>query len=130
MKITLNDYVLAGGQAAHEEPTHLSIRGRRQVALLQKIRAEAVEAVNRGNLKLELRFQVGRRHPSAKAAGDHLLRHASQLTQAGGTLTIDLEDAQHTTYHLDHAALEAVDIEGQGNASYTTYTIIGGLLHV
>ena len=128
MKITLNDHILAGGISTNEEPTHLFIRGRRQVALLQKIRAESIEAMNRGNLQLELRFQVGRRHASIQAAHDHLLRHASQLTHAGGTVLIALEDDKQSCYQLPHAVLEQVEIYIQGNASYTTYTLIGGCL--
>ena len=129
MKITLNSYPLAGGKANNELPSHFSIRGKRQIQILQAIRAQAVQTINRGNLQTQITFVVGRRHKSQQEAERYALTHASSLMQAGGTLCIELEDKGQRSFQLDNASLENIDVRYHGNASYTTYNILGGLLH-
>jgi hypothetical protein len=128
MKITLNNQVLAGGMEINENPTHFHIQGKRHIQIVQRIRAQSVQTLNRGNLQIQIIFEVGRKHRSQKEAERHALVHASQLAQANGMLFIELEDKEHQCYQLEHASLENIEIHYIGNASYTRYTILGGIL--
>ena len=128
MKITLNSHILAGGKSNNEFPSHFNIRGKRQIQILQAIRATAIQTINRGNLQTQITFEVGRRHPSQQDSEQYALTHASSLIQASGTLLIELEDPNNRTFQLENASLEDIEVRYQGNASYTTYTILGGKL--
>lgn len=127
MKITLNGHILAGGLTANEEPIHMTISAQRMLQLVKTIRASSIQTYDRGNLQICLTFEVGRRHKSQAEASQHMLLHASALTQAHGTLTLDLENGE--TFLLESATLQTIKTRTQGNASYTTYEIYGGNLH-
>ena len=129
MKITLNEHVLAGGNAAHEQPEHFEIEGQRHMQILQAIRADNVQTFNRGNLQIQLKFIVGRRHKTAAEAVRHALTHACVLMHASGPLHIDLEDKAQHQLTLESATLQHIKTRYHGNASYTTYEIYGGNLH-
>ncbi|MGX8717197.1 MAG: hypothetical protein ACSW8C_04390, partial [bacterium] len=62
MKITLNEHILAGGNAVDEQPEHFEIDGQRHMQILQAIRADNVQTFNRGNLQIRIVFVVGRHH--------------------------------------------------------------------
>ena len=129
MKITLNEHILAGGNAAHEQPEHFEIEGQRHMQILQAIRADNVQTFNRGNLQIQLKFTVGRRHKTAAEAVQHALTHACALMHASGSLHIDLEDKAQRQLTLESATLQHIKTRYKGNASYTTYEIYGGNLH-
>ena len=129
MKITLNEYILAGGDAAHEQPEHFEIEGQRHMQILQAIRADNIQTFNRGNLQIQLKFTVGRRHKTAAEAIQHALTHACTLMHASGQLNIDLEDKAQRQLTLESATLQHIKTHYKGNASYTTYEIYGGNLH-
>ena len=129
MKITLNDHILAGGNAAHEQPEHFEIEGQRSMQILQAIRADNVQTFNRGNLQIQITFTVGRRHKTAAEAVQHALTHACTLMHASGRLNIDLEDKAQRQFTLESATLQHIKTRYKGNASYTTYEIYGGNLH-
>ena len=129
MKITLNEHILAGGNAAHEQPEHFEIEGQRHMQILQAMRAENIQTFNRGNLQIQLKFTVGRRHKTAAEAIQHALTHACALTHASGPLRIDLEDKAQRQLTLESATLQHIKTRYKGNASYTTYEIYGGNLH-
>ncbi len=129
MKITLNEQILAGGNAIHENPTHFEIDGQRNVQILKTVRASHIQTFDRGNLKIRLSFEVGRRHKTQTEAIQHTLTHACKLAQANGSLIIDLEDKQPHRFCLDSATIQHIQTTYKGNASYTTYEIYGGELH-
>ncbi len=130
MKITLNEHVLAGGNDANENPTHLQISGQRQLQFIKTIQSPYVQTQDRGNLQIKVSFDVGRRHKTQASAIQHILTHASRLSNAGGCLKIDLEDNTHQRFCLESATLNRIETYYKGNASYTTYEIYGGNLHV
>ena len=129
MKITLNDHILAGGNAAHEQPEHFEIEGRRNMQILQAIRADNIQTFNRGNLQIQLKFTVGRHHKTAAEAVRHALTHACALMHASGRLNMDLEDKAQRQFTLESATLQHIKTRYKGNASYATYEIYGGNLH-
>ena len=129
MKITLNDHILAGGNAVHEQPEHFEIEGHRNMQILQAIQADNVRTFNRGNLQIRLCFTVGRRHKTGAEAVQHALTHACTLMHASGALIIDLEDRTQQQFTLESATLQHIKTRYKGNATYTTYEIYGGNLH-
>ena len=129
MKITLNDHILAGGSAAHEQPEHFEIEGQRSMQILQAIRSDNIQTFNRGNLQIKLLFTVGRHHKTAAEAVQHALTHACTLLHASGKLNISLEDKTQRQFTLESATLQHIKTRYNGNASYTTYEIYGGNLH-
>lgn len=129
MKITLNEHILAGGNAVREQPEHFEIEGQRAMQILQAIRADNVQTFNRGNLQIKLEFTVGRHHKTAVEAVEHALNHACALMHASGTLCISLEDKDRHQFTLESATLQHVKTHYKGNASYTTYEIYGGNLY-
>lgn len=134
MKITLKtnqkSYVLAGGIAANEEPTHLFVTAERILQSVKAIRAAAVQTYDRGNLQIRLTFDVGRLHHNQSAAMEHMLVHASEIAHAHGEVLIQSEDSKVRSITLESATLASVQTHYKGNASYTTYEIYGGKLHV
>lgn len=129
MKITLNEHVLAGGNAVDEQPEHFEIDGQRHMQILQAIRADNVQTFNRGNLQIRIVFVVGRHHKTATEAVQHALTHACALMHASGKLMIALEDKAQHQFTLESATLQHIKTRYKGNASYTTYEIYGGNLH-
>lgn len=129
MKITLNEQILAGGNERNENPVHFEIDGQRNVQILKTVRAPHIQTFDRGNLKIRLSFEVGRRHKTQTEAIQHTLTHACKLAQANGSLIIDLEDKQPHRFCLDSATIQHIQTTYKGNASYTTYEIYGGKLH-
>ena len=130
MKITLNKHILAGGNAVHEQPTRFEFEGQRNLQILQAIHAETVKTVDRGNLQVKLIFEVGRHHKTQSEAIQHALTHACALSHANGDLIITLEDKQTHQITLQSATLQRIKTHYKGNASYTTYEIYGGNIHV
>ena len=134
MKITLKtnqkSYVLAGGIAANEEPTHLFVTAERILQSVKAIRAAAVQTYDRGNLQICLTFDVGRLHHNQSAAMEHMLVHASEIAHAHDEVLIQSEGSRVRTLTLESATLASVQTHYKGNASYTTYEIYGGRLHV
>ena len=129
MKITINQHILAGGDATHENPTHFEINGQRNVQILKTVRSPNVQTFDRGNLEIKLSFEVGRRHKTQMDAIQHALIHACELAQVNGQLIIELEDKEKRCFCLDSATVQRVQTKYNGNASYTTYEIYGGKLH-
>ncbi len=129
MKITLNDHILAAGNAHHEQPEHFEIDGQRNMQILQAIRSDNIRTFNRGNLQIKIVFTVGRHHKTASEAIHHALTHACALIHASGTLNIALEDKAQQQFSLESATLYHIKTHYKGNASYTTYEIYGGNLH-
>ena len=134
MKITLKtaseSYVLAGGTALNEEPAHLSVAAERTLQSVKAVRAASVQTYDRGNLQIRLIFEVGRLHGDQSAAMEHMLVHASKIAHAHGEILIQPEDSRARTLTLESATLASVQTRCKGNASYTTYEIYGGELHV
>lgn len=134
MKITLKtnqkSYILAGGLAANEEPTHIFVTAERILQSVKAIRATAVQTYDRGNLQIRLTFDVGRLHHDQSAAMEHMLVHASEIAHAHGEVLIQSEGSRIRTLTLESATLASVQTHYKGNASYTTYEIYGGRLHV
>ena len=134
MKITLKtnqkSYILAGGLAANEEPTHIFVTAERILQSVKAIRATAVQTYDRGNLQIRLTFDVGRLHHDQSAAMEHMLVHASEIAHAHGEGLIQSEGSRIRTLTLESATLASVQTHYKGNASYTTYEIYGGRLHV
>ena len=134
MKITLKtaskSYVLAGGLAVNEEPTHMSVTAERALQSVKAIRAASVQTYDRGNLQIRLVFEVGRLHNDQSAATEHMLVHASEIAHAHGEVLIQSEGSRVRTLTLESATLASVQTHYKGNASYTTYEIYGGKLHV
>lgn len=134
MKITLKtdqkSYVLAGGMVANEEPTHLFVTAERTLQSVKAIRAASVQTYDRGNLQIRLTFDVGRLHNDQSAAMEHMLVHASEIAHAHGELQIQSEGTKERSLTLESATLASVQTHYKGNASYTTYEIYGGKLHV
>lgn len=134
MKITLKtaskSYVLAGGTALNEEPTHMTVTAERTLQSVKAIRAASVQTYDRGNLQIRLTFEVGRLHGDQSAAMEHMLVHASEIAHAHGEVLIQSEGSRVRTLTLESATLASVQTHYKGNASYTTYEIYGGKLHV
>ncbi len=130
MKITLNEHILANGNLTNENPIHFEISGQRNLQIIKAIQAPNVQTLDRGNLQIKLTFQVGRRHKSQNDAIQHMLVHASELVKAHGTLKIELEDSLNRSFVLESATLQRIQTQYRGNASYSTYEIYGGHLHV
>ena len=134
MKITLKtdqkSYVLAGGTAVNEEPTHISVTAERTLQSVKAVRAASVQTYDRGNLQVRLVFEVGRLHNDQSAAMEHMLVHASEIAHAHGEVLIQSEGSRVRTLTLESATLTSVQTHYKGNASYTTYEIYGGRLHV
>ena len=134
MKITLKtdqkSYVLAGGMVANEEPTHLFVTAERTLQSVKAIRAASVQTYDRGNLQIRLTFDVGRLHNDQSAAMEHMLVHASEIAHAHGEVLIQSEGSRVRTLTLESATLASIQTHYKGNASYTTYEIYGGRLHV
>lgn len=129
MKIKLNEQILAGGNECNENPTYFEMDGQRNVQILKTVRTPHIQTFDRGNLKIKLSFEIGRRHKTQTEAIQHTLTHACKLEQANGQLIIDLEDKQHHRFFLDSATIQHIQTTYKGNASYTTYEIYGGKLH-
>ena len=134
MKITLKtasqSYVLAGGLTMNEEPTHMSVTAERSLQSVRAIRAASVQTYDRGNLQIRLTFDVGRLHDNQSAAVEHMLVHASEIAYEHGELLMQSEGSQVRSLTLESATLASVQTHYKGNASYTTYEIYGGKLHV
>ena len=129
MKITLNEQILAGGNKSNENPTHFEIDGQRNIQILKTVRSPHIQTFDRGNLKIKLSFEVGRRHKSQTDAIQHALIHACELAQAHGQLILELEDKHTRRFCLESATIQHIQTKYKGNASYTTYEIYGGELH-
>ncbi len=129
MKITLNQQILAGGNAINENPNNFAIDGQRNIQILKTVRSPHVQTFDRGNLQIKLSFEVGRRHKTQTEAIQHTLTHACELAQANGQLIIELEDKQQRCFYLESATIQHIQTQYKGNASYTTYEIYGGQLH-
>ena len=123
MKITLKtdqkSYVLAGGTAVNEEPTHISVTAERTLQSVKAVRAASVQT-----------YDVGRLHHNQSAAMEHMLVHASEIAHAHGEVLIQSEGSRVRTLTLESATLASIQTHYKGNASYTTYEIYGGRLHV
>ena len=52
MKITLNQQILAGGNAVNENPNNFSIDGQRNIQILKTVRSPHVQTFDRGNLQI------------------------------------------------------------------------------
>ena len=130
MKITLNQHILSNGISTNENPIHFEISGQRNLQIIKAIQAPNVQTIDRGNLQTKVTFQVGRCHKSQQEAIQHMLVHASDIVNAHGTLQIDLEDKTSRRFVLESATLQRIQTHYKGNASYTTYEIYGGNLHV
>jgi len=127
MKILFGIVALAQGLALRESPRQFTLETTRATQVATALRADAVQAIDRGNAQNLVRFAVTRRHPDLETALEFALTHAATLAAAGPVLTFVLEDGPGTAeLYMADAVVRAVLCTPTGLATDTRYEFIGG----
>jgi hypothetical protein len=127
MRIFFGDINLASGIEYGEAPIDFRLLGQRSVQLLTTIRGDEAKAVDRGNMTMRLEFRVRKRHDTAEAAQDYVIRHASKLRDLETDLTM-VNEPGNTEFYLKNAVLHSVESMSNGNVSEHFYKIVGGAI--
>jgi hypothetical protein len=127
MKILFGIVELARGLTQRESPRQFTLETLRATQSASALRAENIQAFDRGNAQNLVRFAVTRRHDDLETALEFALTHAASLADAGPLLTFVLEDGPGTAeLYLPDAALRSVLCTPVGIATDTSYEFVGG----
>lgn len=127
MKIYLNDLVLAGGGEAGEEPFDMALEASSEVQIVERLRADYAQPLDRGNRTHAFRFSIRHHHRSAHGATCHLLRHGAAVG-GEGTLTIVGGGNHPVVYELAAAVIRKIHGTQEGTTTTHSYEIVGGSL--
>jgi hypothetical protein len=125
MKIFFGNIYLVNGVECGEVPIDFKVSGQRTLQLLSTIRGAEAKAVDRGNLTTHVEFRVRKKHDTAEAAQNYVIRHASELRDLQTDLTI-VSEPGNEIYCLKNAVISGVESTSNGNVSEHFYKIVGG----
>ena len=125
MKILFNTYVLAAGKKAKEIPFNVRINGHKEVQIAKTIRAVTAKAFDRGNLRTEFTFSIGKKHASPTDAERYIFSHITPFIHAQGNLILELENEQGERFVMENACIRDVTSQCTANASFHHYHICG-----
>lgn len=123
MKIEIGAYTLCAGGS--ESPEDLARDAADTIQILPGLRAQYVQAVNRGNRQHSLRFQISRSYDSVKLAETALLDHPAEVPTTGN-VKFTTEGSSPAVRYLRNATCHAFAARQVGVTIRWIYTITGG----
>jgi hypothetical protein len=127
MKITIAGYTLFDGEL--ESPEACRLRSEDNLQIAEGIRAEDIQAFNRGNTRYIMTMVAKRTHADFMDAEIFLLTHKAGIPTSG-CIALYCEDATgaKTKYLWQNATLHVADGEYIGCSTIWNYTITGGAI--
>jgi hypothetical protein len=98
--------------------------------IVERVRAEEVEVIDRGNVQTTFTFVVGRSHNSLIEAHDYRLMFRKRVPRFAELVTITTKDfaGGEKKWYLANAGIKARRPQSTGVYTYAEVTIIGGLI--
>jgi hypothetical protein len=131
MLISIGNYKLVDGTPSGGLGlTGLRFSVRRKIQIVEPLRAEQAEPINRGNKITTCRFSVIRNFATQDTADVFLLMHESDLPDSGLVTFIAIRsNGQRVLRYLTAGVIESQDMTPQiGLTTVHSYTLVGGLM--
>lgn len=112
-----------------ESPSGLSISTAGAVQVVEFVRAENAQAIDRGNRRTVVGFQVAREHRSALEAQQFLADHILKMVWDGHLILEALGGVgQRSERYLTEAVVETAEGSHIGASTFHRYQIVGSTL--
>ena len=131
MLINIGSYKLVDGTSQGGMGlTGLRFSVRRKIQIVEPLRSEQAEPINRANKLTTCTFSVIRNFPTQDAVDVFLLMHESDLPDSGTvTFTTFTDTGGAVVRYLTSGVIESQDMSPQiGLTTVHSYTLVGGLM--
>ena len=126
----MTEHILANGPergiGLHSGPSNMSHNSRVLAQINQRLRANFVEAKNRGNLSTRLSFQISVEFSTLQDAGSYAFIYPIELPREGNLRIILPLGTTNKVYQMANCVIEEIDPRQMGVTLFINYTIIGG----